>query len=506
MTHTSILILSAALCALTPGLAASTACAQDIQFPLAVGAGLFEGEAGAVDEWEATPLAEDLRFDPSLVPAQLRAQVGGAAPRTLQRGAGGPIGLNRRTPARSAQLTRSAATLGLASIPFMIGDTGAGTCLAFNGIIEWEISHPTLSCSRLNISENNTAIPIDRGYFSYRHFHNAVNVRLFQFVDKFDTDRYTLGYERTFLDGMASVEIRAPFEARLRSDFVSGIVVDPPGPEGIADLVVPIGSGGETQLEAGNLSIIIKAKLIERERFILSGGLGVTAPTAPDVETGLALVGFPEVSFTNVPGILAQSAGSSFFEFENEIVYLSPFLAWAHAGEGGKWFHQGFLQVEAAANRASFTGAGGYDNIFTDLARNPIGVASYVIEPGFIGRLQAQTLMRLNLGVGRVLVDRPRGDWLQRLYGLAELHYTTTLEDATFTDIPLIETLNAGVTLPLELEVGNQANRVDILNAALGLSAEVRAWTITNGFVAPLRSAPDRGFDFEYNLQAQRVF
>lgn len=54
--------------------------------------------------------------------------------------------------------------------------------------------------------------------------------------------------------------------------------------------------------------------------------------------------------------------------------------------------------------------------------------------------------------------------------------------------------------------VGNQANRVDILNAALGLSAEVRAWVITNGFVAPIRSAPDRGFDFEYNLQAQRLF
>jgi hypothetical protein len=54
--------------------------------------------------------------------------------------------------------------------------------------------------------------------------------------------------------------------------------------------------------------------------------------------------------------------------------------------------------------------------------------------------------------------------------------------------------------------VGNGDNRVDILNAALGVSANVGGWVVTNGFVAPLRRAPDRGFDFEYNLQIQRPF
>ncbi|MBL9165677.1 MAG: hypothetical protein JNL18_23340 [Planctomycetaceae bacterium] len=450
-------------------------------------------------------LATDPWLDPAVTPAQDLAGVGAGGRRAAPRRGGSSFALGPRS---SISTTRSggASALGLASIPFMIGDTNAGTCLAFNGIIEWEVSNPSLSCSRLNISENNTAIPVDRAYFSYRHYENAAQLRLFQFADSFDVDQFTAGYERTFWEGMASVELRAPLEARLRSDFVSAIVVDPPGPEGTADLVVPLGSGGETQLEAGNLSIILKAKLVEQDRFLLSGGLGATLPTASDVDVGLALVGFPEIAFANAPNILAQSAGFSQYEFENETVYLSPFLAWVYAGPSRKWFHQGFLQIEAAANPASFTAAGGYDNIFTDLARNPVGVASYNIAPGFEGKLQPQTLMRLNLGVGRELFAQPRADWLQRLAGLAELHYTTTLEDATLVDVPLVETLNVGQTLPLDLDIGNLANRVDVLNAALGLSAEVRSWVVTNGFVAPIRDSPDRGFDFEYNIQLQRLF
>lgn len=97
--------------------------------------------------------------------------------------------------AQNRRQRRSAAssTSGLASVPFMIGDTGAGTCFAFTGLLDVELSHPTLTCNRLNISENNTPLPTDRLYFSYRHFENASNLRYFQFEENFNVDRYTLG-------------------------------------------------------------------------------------------------------------------------------------------------------------------------------------------------------------------------------------------------------------------------------------------------------------------------
>ena len=120
-----------------------------------------------------------------------------------------------RTAQRSSRSNSRRNSSGLSNTPFMIGDTGAGTCFAFTGLLDAELSHPTLTCSRLNISENNSPLPTDRVYFSYRHFHNASNLRFYQFEESFDVNRFTLGGERTFCDGMMSVEMRLPLEQRF---------------------------------------------------------------------------------------------------------------------------------------------------------------------------------------------------------------------------------------------------------------------------------------------------
>jgi hypothetical protein len=89
---------------------------------------------------------------------------------------------------------------------------------------------------------------------------------------------------------------------------------------------------------------------------------------------------------------------------------------------------------------------------------------------------------------------------------MVELHYTTTLEDARLTEVPLNVTLALDENPLQAITVGNQANRVDILNLASGLVTEFAGWTVTNGAIVPLRTGTDRGFDFEYNLQAQKAF
>jgi hypothetical protein len=80
------------------------------------------------------------------------------------------------------------------------------------------------------------------------------------------------------------------------------------------------------------------------------------------------------------------------------------------------------------------------------------------------------------------------------------------LQDAKLTEVPLIVIASAGLPPLQSISVGNQANRVDILNLATGFAVDLNRWKVTNGFVVPLREGSDRGFDFEYNLQVQTRF
>jgi hypothetical protein len=210
------------------------------------------------------------------------------------------------------------------------------------------------------------------------------------------------------------------------------------------------------------------------------------------------------VGFPNAPGFTADTSSVFHLVFANETVYLAPFMAWLVAPEESRWFHQGFMQVEVAANPSRVTAFGvGANDFYQDNVF--VGFFDYATPTPARVDLFAQTLMRLNLGTGYVMLDNPQGDWLQRLTALCELHYTTTLQDANLSAVPLT-TLAAGGNVPQTITVGNQKNRQDILNAAAGVSAQMGSWVITNGVICPIRERPDRAFDFEYNLQVQRLF
>jgi len=407
----------------------------------------------------------------------------------------------RRTAANSSS--------GLSSVPFMIGDTGAGTCFAFTGLLDVELSHPTLTCNRLNISENNSPLPTDRLYFSYRHFENVSNLRYFQFEEAFDVDRFTLGGEKTFFDGIMSFEMRLPIENRLSSERFSYDVFDPPVfldpavfPPGFAPF------GGGTRAELGNISFLLKALIHETDSFAFSAGLGVTMPTAQDVE--YLVTTDNRLVFPSVPGATADSSVLLDVFGSNETIYLSPYLAWLSQKQNSRFFHQGFLQVEVAANPSSIAVAGDGLTNFVDPNNNITGTFDW-FTPFPTGRtdLFAQTLMRLNLGFGYMLVEDECADFIQQLTGMFEVHYTTTLQDAIISSVPLGVNASGttGVNPVQTLEFGNLLNRVDIVNMVFGLSARSGNWVITNGVTVPIStSEQDNPFDFEYNLQTQRIF
>lgn len=388
----------------------------------------------------------------------------------------------------------------LASVPFMIGDTGAGTCLSFGGLLDVELSHPTLTCSRLNISENNSPLPTDRLYFSYRHFHNATPTRVFQFNRDFHVDRFTLGGERTFFDGMLSCEIRCPLEGRLNSNVFTELRTDLVPP-----IVDPIAGGtfaqfeGLRRAELGNLSLVFKALLHESNDCAISAGVAFTLPTARDVNYGVDIV--DSFTFNGFPTITADQDILLDLAVSNESVYIAPFLAWLMQ-PNPRFYHQGFLQVEVAANPSNVRVIGDGISEFFDGGAS-LGVNNWFVP--FPGRTElfAQSLLRLNLGLGYVLMEDPRATWVQKLTGIFETHYSTTLEDANISTVEVIEDFGFGVQ---SIEIGNRNNRIDIVNLVAGFSADVGNMVITNGFTAPITTGSNRGFDFEYNLQVQRPF
>ncbi len=444
----------------------------------------------ALGDWSfeplPTPAGDDWIYDPNVEPIQAQA------PAVVPRSARQPVQF-RRTALRRAGM--GAAIGGIASIPYMIGDTGTGTCLGFDGLLVATLAHPTLACSRLNVSEANSPLPTDRVYYSYRHFHNANKISAYQFSEVLDLDQHTLAWENAFWDRTGSLEVRVPIEQRMRSDIFSIIAPS----FGVVDPLVAPGDGRRAEL--GNISLVFKMLLWERETFAMSGGVGVTLPTAGDVNYQLAVDG--EIAFTNFPGLTADEAAAFQAVFANETVYIAPFLAWVVAPS--RWFHQGFLQFEAAANPSRVTVDGDGATLFLQ-SGVPIGFYDYFTPVPVRAELFAQTLMRLNLGWGYILAESARGDRLSQIAALFELHYTTTLQDANLTEIPLTTQSSVG-TVPLQtIRVGNLDNRVDVLNAAAGVSGRFGPWTLTNGVIAPIRPMPDRGFDFEYNVQVQRLF
>ena len=444
--------------------------------------------AGTGDSWDIEAVAEQEfieALDGEIQPVQMLAPQRRLGNRVAQR------------PQRSLS-TRSRS--GSATVPFMIGDTSAGTCVSFRGLIDIDLAHPTLTCSRLNISEGNSPLPTDRIFASYRHFRNATPFRYYQFQENFNYDTWNLGGERTFFDQMMSLEVRVPIENRLSSDLFTYDVFDPPLFLPFAPGFQPFGGGKRTEL--GNISLILKALLHESCDFALSAGLGATLPTARDV-TYLITTDNP-LFFPDTGGFADSAAVIDIFA-SNETVYLSPFLAWMFHPPQQRFFHQGFMQVEVAANPMSMTIAGSGAASYTngDYLEYTI---SDPLTPTQRLPLYAQTLMRLNLGFGYILKNDPNASLINQLTALFEVHYTSTLNDAKISEVVVVPSFQIGTPVPPTIEFGNLNNRINIVNMVAGLSAKMGNWVVTNGVTVPLRDGPDRGFDFEYNLQIQRPF
>ena len=296
---------------------------------------------------------------------------------------------------------------------------------------------------RMKVAENNKALPQDRVFFLYNHFHKALEADNSSFFFEpnrrsFDVDRYTIGFEKSFHDGLWSLEVRAPASGQFTYSTTNfGI------------------TGGK----AGNLSVVTKVLLTHDHNSSLVTGVGIDLPTGADV--------------------LTQVNGTQ-FTFHNEAVHLSPYIGYLETTTNEEYFLHAFSQIDIPASG------------------NPVEASFRPPSDMFpLGVLTEQTLLHVDVSFGKWFF-RKNNSHLSGLAGLLELHYTTTLQDSD---------LLTGPAFPGFFRFENSANRVDVLNMTAGLHAQFGPdWELRVAGSFPLRSGDDRLFNSEFQVQINHNF
>lgn len=396
------------------------------------------------------------------------------------------------------------------------------------------------------VAENNSAVPRDRLSFRYNYFKNALQVdgleaspalgpRVSQAVgapfrqfhqvqpasESYHVHLYTLGLEKTFLDDMASIEVRVPFARTIDSslNLVSGdLLFDVPD---TVPLVQPTPGAtlGNADTELQDTNVILKAVLAQdvNRNWLVSGGLGVTIPTGEDLDARVVdysndIIDDPGDSFfIRPPNQFAFDRRTRRFEIENETWGIAPFLA-AAATPTDRTFVNAFAQVDVPLNSSDWS----FRETDVDLEvlfdpnvtvpGRPPGQEHIQFDRRLSGEIDDQYLLHLDVGGGYWFYRNPCHKHLKGVAGLLELHYTGTLDDADIVTVPetAIRTRDAGGLVgPLAPpRLGNIGNRIDILNATVGSHVLIgRNTSVSAAYVAPLRDEFDRTFDGELNVQ-----
>ena len=230
---------------------------------------------------------------------------------------------------------------------------------------------------RYKSSDNINPLPQDRVFFNYQHFHNSVSD--VQGLDQ-SVDRFTFGFEKTFLDEMLSLEVRLPFASGLDSTQV----------DGVAETITS---------EFGNIAFTVKAFLWERCSLLATAGMSTVVPTASD-----ALV----------------SSETTVSLLENNAVHLQPFFGLNWSNPCSRWFSTAYVAVDIDLNGNS---------LFSE--NRPAPGAPLTGPMSFLGDVRDQTLLFFDYQIGYWLYkDYGHIGYLNGIIPVFEVHYSRALENA----------------------------------------------------------------------------
>ncbi len=170
------------------------------------------------------------------------------------------------------------------------------------------------SARALKIADNMSPLPQDRFFFTFNNFQNlngTINKRLGSSLGGAQLYRETFGFEKTFLDGNASVGLFMPLDTMSIASNVRGL--------------------GGTTTAVDNMTFFSKFILLKSadNRRLLTGGLAVSTPNGPTTLAGARNInGFHDTQ-------------------------IQPFLGYIWTK--GRFYAQGFESIAAPTNAADVT-------------------------------------------------------------------------------------------------------------------------------------------------------
>ncbi len=221
---------------------------------------------------------------------------------------------------------------------------------------------------RQKTAENTSPIPRDRVFMNYSYFQNTSLA-----PGGLNINRFSPGFEKTFLGGNGSVEVRVPFATTLNSSIVANGFTD------------------TSHVELGNIYGALKGLLYQNQTSALSAGLAMTLPTGDDTKVSMA-------------------NGTQLVRVRNQSVHLMPFVG-GLITPTNRVFAQGFLQFDFDANG------------------NQVDLNLYGNRLTKAGVANDATYFYGDVGIGYWLYrNQTRSSWLTGLAPTVELHYNRSLQ------------------------------------------------------------------------------
>lgn len=242
-----------------------------------------------------------------------------------------------------------------------------------NGVAQASVIDPNESVAgRVKQAESYSPLPADRVFLDYVAYHNVpIGAGPNGAPRGIDVQRFTPGIERTFQEGLMSVEVRMPVAITQNS------VTD-----------VSNGATDPDHWEAGNLNAAVKALLWESEMLAFTSGLGIRTPTAND---------------------LVFRGGTTTITADNQSVHLLPYFGLL-AYPNDIFFAMSTIQVDVDVNG---------NNIYLGEGDNRT----------LQGRLQDQTFLYDSYLLGAWLYDEPASRSLRSVALTTELHHSASVSD-----------------------------------------------------------------------------
>lgn len=279
---------------------------------------------------------------------------------------------------------------------------------------------------RTKISTDNNPLPRDRFIFDYDYLNQTPLS-----PGGMDMHRYCFGVEKTFFDGMASIELRLPFASTVDTLATQGGI-----------------TGSSTQF--GNLHLTLKTLAYSTDFFAISGGLGISVPTASDTRLQVNNVDLVRIN--------------------NETVLLTPFVAIlatpTERSFGQFWAQYGF---DPTGNPVQALGAAGLEQI---------------------GRLNDPQLLQLDCQFGYWMIHpATTSSGLRGLAPFLELHYNTTTSAKDHVSRGALTIVDAlGHYHELNLSAAVTAQLMDNI-------------FLTGGVTAPLMQGNNRFGDYQIGMR-----